>query len=137
MDRIRLKARELRRNATEAERVLWRQLRFWQIDGYKFRRQQPLGKYVADFVCLENRLIIEVDGGQHAEQQKEYDSERDAWLLAEGFSVLRFWNDEVLNNIDGVKQTILSRLNSTPFLNPSPQGGRRRIIRKSRSRDPD
>jgi very-short-patch-repair endonuclease len=125
MDRTRLRARELRRNPTEAERLLWGQLRFWQIDGYKFRRQQPLGNYIVDFVCFEKRLIIELDGGQHSEQLK-YDFERDAWLRAQGFSVLRFWNNEVLQNLCGVKETILHRLKRTPFLSPSPQGGRRR-----------
>src|SRR5499433_1187619 len=122
MDRIRQRARALRYNPTEAERLLWRQLRFWQIDGYKFRRQQPLGHYIVDFVCLGKRLVVEVDGGQHAEQQMKYDSERDVWLAAQGFSVLRFWNNEVLKNIDGVKGIILNKLRSTPFLNPSPQG---------------
>jgi very-short-patch-repair endonuclease len=76
MDRIRLRARKLRHNPTEAEKLLWRQLRFWQIGGYKFRRQQPLGKYIVDFICFEKRLVIELDGGQHAEQQMKYDSER-------------------------------------------------------------
>jgi len=119
VNRVRTRARELRNNPTDAERMLWRQLRLWQIDGYKFRRQQPLGHYIVDFVCLEKRLVVEVDGGQHAEQQMKYDSERDAWLAAQGFSVLRFWNDEVLKNIDGVKEIILNKLQSTPFLNPS------------------
>jgi very-short-patch-repair endonuclease len=132
MDRIRLRARKLRNNPTEAEKFLWRQLRFWQIGGYKFRRQQPLGKYIVDFICFEKRLVIELDGGQHAEQRMKYDSERDAWLIAEGFFVLRFWNDEVLKNIDGVKEVILSKLDNTPFLSPSPQGGRRRTARKNR-----
>ena len=131
MDRIRQRARALRYNPTEAERLLWRQLRFWQIDGYKFRRQQPLGHYIVDFVCLGKRLVVEVDGGQHAEQQMKYDSERDVWLAAQGFSVLRFWNNEVLKNIDGVKEIILNKLRSTPFLNPSPQRGRRRTARKN------
>jgi len=131
MDRIKQRARALRYNPTEAERLLWRQLRFWQIDGYKFRRQQPLGHYIVDFVCLGKRLVVEVDGGQHAEQQMKYDSERDVWLAAQGFSVLRFWNNEVLKNIDGVKGIILNKLRSTPFLNPSPQGGRRRTARKN------
>jgi very-short-patch-repair endonuclease len=84
-----------------------------------------LGQYIVDFVCFEKRLIIELDGGQHVEQLK-YDTERDAWLRAQGFSVLRFWNNEVLQNSDGVKQVILKALQSTPFLNPSPQGGRRK-----------
>jgi very-short-patch-repair endonuclease len=131
MDRIRLRARRLRHNPTEAEKLLWRHLRFWQIGGYKFRRQQPLGKYIVDFICFEKRLVIELDGGQHAEQQMKYDSERDAWLIAQGFSVLRFWNDEVLKNIDGVEEVIFSKLKSTPFLSPSPQGGRKRTARRS------
>jgi len=127
MDLIRARARALRKNLTEAEKVLWNHLRFWQVDGYKFRRQQPLGNYIVDFVCLEKRLIIEIDGGQHAEQSS-YDAERDAWLRGQGFSVLRFWNNDVLQNISGVKDAILSKLESTPFLNPSPQGGRKKIV---------
>jgi very-short-patch-repair endonuclease len=124
MDRIRLRARKLRHNPTEAEKLLWRQLRFWQIGGYKFRRQQPLGKYIVDFICFEKRLVIELDGGQHAEQQMKYDSERDAWLIAQGFSVLRFWNDEVLKNIDGVEEVILSKLKSTPLPQSFPARGK-------------
>ncbi len=128
MNRIRLRARALRQNPTDAERLLWRQLRFWQLDGYKFRRQQPIGNYIVDFVCLEKRLVVEVDGGQHADQ---VDAQRDNWLRDEGFLVLRFWNHEVLKNIDSVKEMILKNLQSTPFLNPSPQGGRRRTGGKS------
>ena len=124
MDLIRARARGLRKNPTKAEKLLWSQLRFWQVDGYKFRRQQPLGKYIVDFVCLEKKLIIELDGGQHAEQV-EYDSTRDGWLAAHGFRIIRFWNNDVLKNSDGVKQEILTTLQGTPFLNPSPQGGRR------------
>ena len=89
MKRLRSQARALRRNPTEVERLLWRHLRFWQLDGYKFRRQQPLGNYIVDFACLEKRLVIELDGGQHTEQT-DYDSARDAWLRAEGFLILRF-----------------------------------------------
>jgi very-short-patch-repair endonuclease len=125
MNRLRTRARELRNNPTDAERVLWRQLRFWQLDGYKFRRQQPLGRYVVDFVCLEKRVVVEVDGGQHAEQVA-LDAERDRWLRDEGFVVLRFWNNDVLKNIDGVKEQVYKTLKSTPYLNPSPQGGRRK-----------
>jgi len=73
MDIIRARAHALRKNSTEAEKVLWGHLRFWQVEGYKFRRQQPLGNYIVDFVCLEKRLIIELDGGQHAEQS-DYDA---------------------------------------------------------------
>jgi very-short-patch-repair endonuclease len=126
MDLIRARARALRKNPTEAEKVLWSHLRFWQVDGYRFRRQQPIGNYIVDFVCLEKKLIIELDGGQHAEQSS-YDAERDAWLRDQGFSALRFWNNDVLQNLSGVKDAILSKMESTPFLNPSPQGGRGRI----------
>ena len=84
-----------------------------------------MGDYIVDFICLEQKLIIEVDGGQHAEQEI-YDSVRDAWLVAQGYFVLRFWNNDVLQNIDGVKETISTALGNTPFLNPSPQGGRSR-----------
>ncbi len=88
-------ARRLRKHPTDAERLLWRHLRLRQLGGYKFRRQQPLGPYIVDFVCLAKRLIVEVDGGQHAEQAEE-DAQRTAWLEAQGFRVLRFWNTEVL-----------------------------------------
>ena len=125
MDLIRTRARALRKNPTEAEKVLWGQLRMWQCEGHKFRRQQPIGKYIVDFLCFEKRLIIELDGGQHADQSS-YDAERDAWLRGQGFSVLRFWNNDVLQNINGVKDTILSKLESTPYLSHSPQGGRKR-----------
>lgn len=125
MDRIRSYARSLRKNPTDAERALWNCLRFWQVGGHKFRRQQPIGDYIVDFVCLEKKIIIEVDGGQHAEQE-EYDSARDVWLRDKGYSVVRFWNNDVLHNLDGVKETISQALGDTPFLSPSPQGGRRR-----------
>ena len=128
MNRTRTRARELRNNPTDAERVLWGQLRLWQLDGYKFRRQQPLGRYIVDFVCLEKRVVIEVDGGQHA-QQATLDAERDNWLRDEGFVVLRFWNHDVLKNIDVVKEQVYKTLQSTPYLNPSPQGGRRKKAR--------
>jgi len=131
MDIIRARARALRKNSTEAEKVLWGHLRFWQVEGYKFRRQQPLGNYIVDFVCLEKRLIIELDGGQHAEQS-DYDAKRDAWLSDEGFTVLRFWNNNVLKNIEGVTEKIFRTLKSTPFLNPSPQGGRKKIWGRKR-----
>ena len=108
------KARALRVNLTDAERLLWRHLRLRQIDGHKFRRQQPLGRYIVDFVCLERKVIVEIDGGQHAEHV-EYDGGRDAWLRAEGFKVLRFWNNDVMQQIDGVKEEILKALKSTPY----------------------
>lgn len=126
MNRIRSRARALRNNPTEVERLLWRQLRMWQLGGYKFRRQQPLGNYIVDFLWCEKRLIVELDGGQHAEQS-DYDAERDAWLREQGFTVLRFWNNDVLKNIAGVTERIFDTLKSTPFLDPSPQGGRKEI----------
>ena len=130
MDQSRSRARQLRKNPTDAERLLWQKLRFWQVDGRKFRRQQPLGGYIVDFVCLERRLIVELDGGQHADRNA-YDKKRDDWLRNQGFVILRFWNHDVLNNIDGVMEQILDSLKNTPYLNPSPQGGRRLRRRKS------
>ena len=99
------KARYLRSHPTEAEQKLWQHIRQRQMLGYKFRRQRPIGPYIVDFVCLEARLIIELDGGQHQWQYK-YDEERTAWLESEGYHVHRFWNHDVLNNIDGVLQYI-------------------------------
>ena len=100
------KAKELRKNSTDAERALWRQLRAHRLVGYKFRRQQPIGRYIVDFACFEKHLIIELDGRQHAEQ-RSYDVERTAWLEAQGFQMLRFWNHEVLQNLEAVTETIL------------------------------
>ncbi|MBS3906015.1 MAG: endonuclease domain-containing protein [Syntrophaceae bacterium] len=107
MDRIR--PRQLRKNMTDTERVLWRHLRLRQIDGYKFRRQQPIGKYIVDFVCFEKKLIIEVDGGHHADQLG-YDAKRSAWLEKEGFRILRFWDNQVLEEVESVKEVIVSAL---------------------------
>ncbi|MBM4350351.1 MAG: endonuclease domain-containing protein [Deltaproteobacteria bacterium] len=124
MDRIR--PRQLRKNMTDAERLLWRHLRLRQISGYKFRRQQPIGRYIVDFVCFEKKLIIEVNGGQHADQLA-YDAKRSAWLEKEGFHILRFWDNQVLNETDGVKEIINDALGSPscpPHLNPPPQEGR-------------
>jgi very-short-patch-repair endonuclease len=114
------RARKLRSNPTDAERLLWRHLRLRQFGGYKFRRQRPIGSYFVDFVCLEKRVVIEVDGGQHGEQQS-YDAKRDAWLRAEGFSVLRFWDNEVLKQIENVKQAIWEALNAPSSI--LPRGG--------------
>ena len=101
------RARELRKHSTDAERLLWRHLRSRQLGGFKFRRQQPLGGFILDFVCLEKRLIIEVDGGQHNESvQALYDSQRSEWLAQQGFRIVRFWDHEVLNQLDEVKAAI-------------------------------
>ena len=102
-------ARDLRKRSTDAERLLWRHLRARQLEGSRFRRQQPIGEYIVDFVCLEKQIVVEVDGGQHAEE-KDKDGIRDAWLQAQGFRVLRFWNNEVLNHIDVVVEVIRRRL---------------------------
>jgi very-short-patch-repair endonuclease len=109
MDRS--KAQELRRTPTEAERKLWRHLRLRQLGGHKFRRQQPLGKYIVDFVCLEKRIVIEVDGGQHnAQMQILSDKQRTEWIEQQGFRVLRFWDNEVMQNIEAVKEAIWQAL---------------------------
>src|SRR5688572_26628719 len=92
------RARALRERPTDAERRLWRALRLRQMEGQKFRRQRPIGRYVVDFVCLESALIVEVDGGQHFEQQRGYDATRDAWLISRGYRVLRFSDRDVLTN---------------------------------------
>jgi adenine-specific DNA-methyltransferase len=115
------KARTLRKRPTDAESALWRQLRLRQIDGYKFRRQHPIGPYIVDFVCLEKKVIVEVDGGQHTVQVQK-DSERTAWLERSGYRVVRFWGHEVLTELESVKEAI--RRSLTPHLNPPPQGGR-------------
>jgi very-short-patch-repair endonuclease len=99
-------ARALRNNLTDAERRLWQKLKRRQIATLKFRRQQPIGAFIVDFVCLERRVIVEVDGGQHAEQIP-YDEQRTRWLEAQGYLVLRFWNNDVLANTEAVAQAIL------------------------------
>jgi len=98
----------MRRVATDAERKLWFLLRDRRLDGAKFRRQVPLGPYILDFVCFERRLVIEVDGGQHAESAT--DIARDARLRAEGFEIVRYWNNDVLGNPEGVLTDLLQRL---------------------------
>ena len=98
-------ARKLRRESTEAEKALWRALRDRNLQGFKFRRQQPVGRFIVDFVCFERQLVIEVDGGQHA-TQTDKDKARDVWLQGQGFRVLRFWNNEVLENLEGVVEVI-------------------------------
>ena len=101
--------RELRKNQTDAERTLWKHLRDRRLEGYKFRRQRPLGGYIVDLICLEQKLIVEVDGGQHSGQHK-YDLERDEWLESQGHRVLRFWNNQVLDEVEAVKAAILAAL---------------------------
>ena len=99
-----LKARHLRRNQTEAEKLLWYKIRDRQVNGFKFKRQQPLWNYIADFLCSELFLIVEVDGGQH--NGSTQDEIRTKFLNDHGYEVVRFWNNEVLENIEGVAQSL-------------------------------
>ena len=106
---LRDRARRLRREMTDAERRLWSRLRKRQVLECQFRRQFQLGGYIVDFVCLERRLIVEVDGGQHAEQEA-YDAARTDWLEEQDYRVLRFWNDAVLTETDAVIASIAEAL---------------------------
>ena len=103
---LQARAKKLRQNMSEAETRLWHHLRAGRLNGYKFRRQQPMGNYIVDFVCVTPKLIIEADGRQHAEQT-EYDQARSLYLNGLGFTVLRFWNDEILRQTDEVLAEIL------------------------------
>ena len=102
-------AKRMRHVPTEAESLLWRQLRAGRLADYKFKRQKPIGTFIVDFVCFAQKLIIEVDGGQHADMQAR-DEARTAWLQARGFQVLRFWNHDVLQRTELVLEEILRQL---------------------------
>jgi very-short-patch-repair endonuclease len=102
-------ARSLRWNATEPERLLWKHLRRRRVDGFRFRRQRPFGPYVCDFICLEARLIVELDGSQHV-ARADYDAQRDAFMRSYGYRVLRFWNADVAIDIAAVLDTIFEAL---------------------------
>ena len=122
-------ARKLRRDQIDAERALWFRLRDRRLNGLKFRRQMPIGDFVADFCCESARLIIEVDGGQHAERS-EADRIRTVALEAQGYLVLRFWNNDVLRNMDGVLQSIVQTLiPSPPHPRPLPNEERAKSAR--------
>jgi len=111
-------AKYLRQHMTDSENKLWRHLRAHRLNGEKFRRQQPIGPYVVDFVNFGARLIIEADGGQHNGAQQ--DERRDAWLRAQGFKVMRFWNNEIMNTPDGVLATVMAAvMTDTPLPRPS------------------
>ena len=118
-ERIRSERRQraLRNDATDAERALWQRLRGRQLEGVKFRRQHPFGSYILDFACLEKRVAIELDGGQHVDATA-YDATRTRALEISGFTVLRFWNHDVFENMDGVLEEILRALRDRA--NPSP-----------------
>jgi very-short-patch-repair endonuclease len=123
------RARHLRISQTEVEKRLWYRLRNRQICGCKFRRQESIGRYIVDFACFERSLVIELDGGQHAAETAK-DESRTRWLESQGYFVLRFWNNDVIDNIDGVLDRIAEELNRraavacTPHPGPLPQGER-------------
>jgi very-short-patch-repair endonuclease len=121
-----LNAKRLRRALTEAEKLLWSALRSGQIEGAKFRRQQPIGPYIGDFVCQAHRLIVEADGSQHLES--EHDQARDTYLKSVGYTVLRFWNADIQGNLEGVLEAIRLALPPHPpiaaqWAPPSPSRG--------------
>ncbi len=110
-------ARKLRRSSTDVERKLWHRIRDKQVEGFRFRRQRPVGRFIVDFICLDARLIVELNGGQHAENVA-HDKKRTAFLESLGYRVLRFWNSEVIENIEGVLERLreallLTRLDPT------------------------
>lgn len=111
-------AKGLRKRSTDVERLLWSRLRAGRFEGLKFRRQHPIGQYIADFVCLERKLVIELDGGQHSLPDNIVkDRQRDIWLEKEGYTVVHFWDNEVLMNTSGVFEAIRKRF----YRAPSPQ----------------
>jgi very-short-patch-repair endonuclease len=111
MSEMRNRAKKLRRDQTDTERFVWSKLRDRRFDGYKFRRQVVLGNYIVDFVCLERRLITDLDGGQHGEPGNQVqDAQRDLWLRSQGFRVLRSWNHEVLAEWNGIDEIIWTEL---------------------------
>ncbi|MBV9834814.1 MAG: endonuclease domain-containing protein [Alphaproteobacteria bacterium] len=125
-----INARAQRRDMTEAERILWRRLRRQQFLDARFRRQVPIGPYIADFACLKARLVVEIDGSQHVEAAS-YDAKRDAFLSREGFRVLRFWNNDITARADSVMEAIFVALDGVRLRHPpsalrapSPSGGR-------------
>ena len=117
-----LRSRELRRNPTEAEKHLWLKLRNRQLGGVRFNSQVPIGPFICDFVARTPKLIIELDGGQHAVRTVE-DERRTRFLASRGYRTLHFWNNEVLNNMDGVLLVIVEALKNRPSPNPSRQAG--------------
>jgi very-short-patch-repair endonuclease len=116
------RARRLRKDQTDVEALLWSRLRDRRLEGWKFRRQAPVDRYVVDFLCVDAKLVIELDGGQHT---AETDEERTRMIEACGFLVIRFWNNDVLTNLDGVLLRILETLRGgAPHPNPLPDGER-------------
>jgi very-short-patch-repair endonuclease len=130
------RARELRLSQTEVEKRLWYRIRGRQLETCKFRRQAVIGRDIVDFACFERQLVIELDGGQHASKIED-DSKRTAWLNSQGYTVLRFWNNDITENVDGVLERIVEELRrltasvGTPHPNPLPQGERESWRRSS------
>jgi very-short-patch-repair endonuclease/succinate dehydrogenase flavin-adding protein (antitoxin of CptAB toxin-antitoxin module) len=120
-------AKQLRRNMTDAEKMLWYHLRGHRFAGAKFKRQQPLGSYIVDFVCFDAKLVIEIDGGQHLESGS--DKQRDKWLRDQGFRVFRFWNNEVLGQTEIVLEKIVEVLAPSPQPLPHEGGGAKPLER--------
>ncbi|CAA7616469.1 conserved hypothetical protein [Magnetospirillum sp. LM-5] len=124
------RARWLRANQTEAERHLWLRLRVLRSEGSHFRRQAPIGPFIVDFACHARRLVVELDGGQHAvPEHRDRDRDRTVWLESQGYRVLRFWNNDVLGNADGVMVVVREALgfrdaSATPHPLPLPIKGR-------------
>jgi len=130
-ERQRNLAKQLRQTMTRAETLLWRHLKAGRLNSVGFRRQTPIGNYIADFVCFSAKLIIEIDGESHDfEERQRVDQNRDAFFASEGFRTLRFTNQQVMSNLEGVveaiRQAVLSEQAATPLPNPPPQGGRER-----------
>jgi very-short-patch-repair endonuclease len=119
--KLRNHAKAMRSEPTEAEHRIWHLLRAHRFAGFKFKRQEPLDFYIADFICFTRRLIIELDGGQHAECAS--DERRDTYLKAQGFRIIRIWNNDLFTNEEGVAELIWSALQSPPLPNPSPARG--------------
>ncbi len=115
--RLSINARNLRKRQTRAEELLWRNLRARQLDDAKFRRQVPIGDYIVDFISFEKKIVIELDGGQHAAATTR-DAERDAWLKGRGYNVLRFWDNEVFQNMEGILEVVRKNVASTPSADP-------------------
>ena len=128
----RSRARSLRSGMTDAEARIWSRIRAHRLDGASFRRQVPIGRYIVDFACMEKRIIVEIDGGQHAESMR--DAKRDAWLKSQGFSILRYWNGDVLANTNGVLESIAHAIAIAvpPSLTLPRKGGGDRLRRGAR-----
>jgi very-short-patch-repair endonuclease len=118
--RLVVRAKRLRSDQTKAELLLWYHLRAHRFFGFKFKRQKPVGRYIVDFLCVEHRLVIEVDGGQHNEEQADYDRLRDLYLKKRGLTVLRFWNNDVLGNTEAVLERIRLVVNPAAPSPPAP-----------------